>query len=265
VPTLVSGKEKGMILGGTARNPEDVQALHELGLQFAEISILDPFGFSEQTRVYGELRRKFEFEYVCHGPREGDPNDIHALEKVYFPKVKGILPHMKSLGMPLLTIHLWLDSRFVSKEAIQYKIDLLRRVSRMTSDARITLCLENLSETPDDLELAFQEVSPLQLTLDIGHAQLLTEVNRSHEFLDRFPERIKHVHMHDNRGGRSHLDDVHLPPGEGIIEFDSIFQKLRRTGYSGKVTLELKTEEIRGCLSWVRGIIDGKKDKASEV
>jgi sugar phosphate isomerase/epimerase len=61
------------------------------------------------------------------------------------------------------------------------------------------------------------------------------------------------------------LDDVHLPPGEGIIEFDSIFQKLRRTGYSGKVTLELKTEEIRGCLSSVRGIINGKKHKASEV
>ena len=71
--------------------------------------------------------------------------------------------------------------------------------------------------------------------------------------------------MHDNRGGRSHLDDVHLPPGEGIIEFDSIFRKLRRIGYTGRVTLELKTEEIRGCLSSVRGIINGNKDRASEV
>ena len=87
----------------------------------------------------------------------------------------------------------------------------------------------------------------------------------SHEFLERFPERIEHVHMHDNRGGRSHLDDVHLPPGEGIIEFDSIFRKLRRIGYTGRVTLELKTEEIRGCLSSVRGIINGDKDRASEV
>jgi len=34
-------KEKGMILGGTSRSPEDVQALHELGLQLAELPILD--------------------------------------------------------------------------------------------------------------------------------------------------------------------------------------------------------------------------------
>jgi len=38
---LANGKEKGMILGGTARSPQDVQALHEFGLQFAEIPILD--------------------------------------------------------------------------------------------------------------------------------------------------------------------------------------------------------------------------------
>jgi len=254
-----------MILGGTARSPQDVQDLYELGLQFAEIPILDPLGFSGEIGVYGELRRKLDFEYVCHGPREGDPNDIYALEVDYFPKIKEILPHMKYLGMPLLTIHLWLDARFVSKEAIRYKIDLLRRVSSMTSNARIALCLENLSETPNDLEFAFQEVALLQLTLDIGHAQLLTQVNRSHEFLDRFPERIKHIHLHDNRGGRSHLDDVHLPPGEGIIQFDSIFRKLRRIGYCGRITLELKTEEIRGCLSSVRGMIEGKEYRVSEV
>jgi sugar phosphate isomerase/epimerase len=253
-----------MILGGTAKSPQDVEALHGLGLGFAEIPILDPSGFSEQSRAYGELRRRLGFEYVCHGPQEGNPNDIHALEKGYLPKIKEILPHMERLGMSLLTIHLWLDSRFVSEDAIQYKIDFLSRAVDLATDAQITLCLENLSETSADLELAFQEVALLQMTLDIGHAQLFTEVNRSHEFLDRFPERIKHVHVHDNRGGRSHLADLHLPPGKGIIGFESIFQKLRRTGYSGRVTLELKTEEIRGCLPYVKRLVSGKKDRTGE-
>ncbi len=260
----MDGREQGIIIGGTARSPQDVQFLQELGLQFAEIPILDPSGFSEQTAIYASLKQNRPFEYVCHGPREGDPNDIPAIETQYLPKIKEILPQMKSLGMPLLTIHLWLDSRFVSEEAIRYKIDLLRKFSSMTSDAGVTLCLENLSETSNDLEIVFQEVALLQLTLDIGHAQLLTEVNRSHEFLDRFPERIKHVHMHDNKGGYSHLDDIHLPPGKGIIEFESIFRKLRRTGYCGRVTLELKTGEIRRCLSYVQRLINGNRDRETE-
>jgi len=253
-----------MILGGTARSPKDVQALQGLGLGFAEIPILDPSAFSEQVRIYEELKEGLEFEYVCHGPREGDPNDIHALDKDYYSKIKAIFPHLKSLGISLLTIHLWLDSRFVSEEAIRYKISLLRRLSSIASDEQVTLCLENLSERSTDLEFALQEVATLQLTLDVGHAQLLTEVNRSHEFLDRFPERIKHVHMHDNRGGRSHLDDLHLPPGEGIVDFGSVFRGLRRIGYSGRVTLELKTDEIRGCLSYVKGLISGNKVRARE-
>lgn len=253
-----------MILGGTARSPQDVEVLHELGLGFAEIVIPDPSGFSEQSRIYSELRKSLSIEYVCHGPREGDPNDIRALEKEYLPKIKEILPYMESLGMRLLTIHLWLDSRFVSEKVIRYKIDFLRRAVNLASDARITLCLENLSETSADLQFALREVGLLQMTLDIGHAQFFTEVNRSHEFLDRFPDRIKHVHVHDNRGGRSHLADIHLPPGKGVIGFESIFQKLRRTGYSGRVTLELKTDEIRGCLPYVRRLVSGHKEGTGE-
>jgi hypothetical protein len=44
-------KEKRMILGGTARSPQDVEVLHQLGLGFAEIPILDPSGFSGQSRI----------------------------------------------------------------------------------------------------------------------------------------------------------------------------------------------------------------------
>jgi sugar phosphate isomerase/epimerase len=248
---------KSIDLGGTARSPQDVIALYELGLQFAEIPIVDASKFSNELRTYQELKDGFGFYYLCHGPREGDPNDTETLEKDYLFKVKQTFPLMQRLGMSLLTIHLWLDYRFVREKTIQYKINLLKRIVTIASESQITLCLENLSEAPDDMEAAFREIPLLKMTLDFGHAQLLTEVNRSHDFLCRFPDKVKHIHMHDNRGGDSHSDDIHLPPPEGIIDFKSIFMRLRQIHYSGTMTLELKPDEIRKCLPYVKSLIAG--------
>ncbi|MBW2207424.1 MAG: hypothetical protein JRG79_10985, partial [Deltaproteobacteria bacterium] len=54
-------------LGGTARSPEDVQALHTMGLQFAELPLTDRF--SEGVDVYRELKDRLGLYYLCHGPR----------------------------------------------------------------------------------------------------------------------------------------------------------------------------------------------------
>jgi sugar phosphate isomerase/epimerase len=249
--------DKRIDLGGTARNPQDVIALHELGLQFAEIPIGDASKFSSDLHTYQELKNRLGLYYLGHGPREGDPNDTEALEKGYLSKVMQIFPLMQRLGVSLLTIHLWLDPHFVREKTIQYKINLLKRIVTAASKLNITVCIENLSETPDDMEAAFRETPLLWMTLDLGHAQLFTEVNRSHDFLGRFPERIKHIHIHDNRGGQSHLDDLHLPPSEGIIDFESIFMRLKQIRYSGTMTLELKPDEIRTCLPYVKRLIAG--------
>ena len=242
-------------LGGTARSPEDVVSLHELGLQFAEIPITDNDKFIRLKNAYKELKENSGLYYLCHGPREGDPNDIKALENSYFPKLIQILSGMPDLDMRLLTIHLWMDPRFVSREAISYKIGFLNRLIDKGREAGITICLENLSETATHLSDVFKVLPHLNLTLDIGHAQLLSNQNTSYGFIDRFPERIKHVHIHDNRGGDSPDDDLHLPVGKGIIEFGKIFRKVKEIGYHGTITLELRPPEIKACLPYVKQLL----------
>lgn len=242
-------------LGGTARSPEDVRALYELGLQFAEIPITNPANFSHLVKTYTSLKNAMGLYYMCHGPREGDPNDTQALEKVYLPKIEAILPIMKSLDMSILTIHLWLDSRFVSEKVITFKISLLKRIIERAGDGEITICLENLSEKAADMERPFKEIPELCMTLDLGHAQLLTKENRSFGFIQNFPQRIKHVHMHDNRGGHSYRDDTHLPPGEGVVDFKEIMKKLKDMGYIRTIALELTPIEIGRCLPYVRDLV----------
>lgn len=242
-------------LGGTARSLEDVQRLHNLGLQFAEIPITDPGKFADQVKDYKGLRDKLGLYYLCHGPREGDPNDTRSLENEYLPKVLQILPLMTQLKMSLLTVHLWLDQRFVKQDVVSFKIGLLRKITDIATEAGITICLENLSEQASDMAAVFDELPSLYMTLDLGHAQLLTEGNRSYEFIRQCPERIKHIHLHDNRGGHSYRDDLHLPAGEGIVDFEKIFNRLEGIGYDRTITLELKPPEIKKCLGYVKKLL----------
>lgn len=251
----MTGNKCKIRLGGTARSLEHIEILHSMGLEFAEITITNPSTFSSVVSEYKKLKDRLGISYVCHGPREGDPNDLRQLENEYLPKVLGILPLMTELEIPHLTLHLWLDPRFVKEESITFKIDLLGRIIRKATDRGVLICLENLSESASHLSAPFDALPSLHLTLDLGHAQLLTEVNTSYEIIGRYPERIRHVHLHDNRGGHSAIDDLHLPPGEGIIDFEKIFGKLREIDYDRTISLELKPHEIERCLEDVKGLL----------
>jgi sugar phosphate isomerase/epimerase len=248
---------KKIDLGGTARSPEDVASLYDLGLQFAEIPITDPSKFMPLVPLYESLQKKLGFYYLCHGPKEGDPNDMETLNRVYLPRVFELFPIMRTLSMRLLTVHLWQDRRFVKKNALESKRDILNRMVEKAAEYQVTVCIENLSEEARDLEAAFHEIPSLMMTLDLGHGELLCEKNRSLGFIEKFPEKIKHVHLHDNRGGNSHTDDLHLPPGEGVIDFKGLFEALRRINYERTVSLELKPHEIRKCLAYVAELVSG--------
>ena len=230
--------------------------LNELGLQFAEIPITNPEKFLGYIENYQDLRDDLDFYYLCHGPREGDPNNADTLENTYLPKLMHILSIMPRLEMRLLTIHLWLDPRFVVPDLIAYKVGFLKRVLERAGDSDIRVCIENLSETAEHMAPIFDALTSLSLTLDLGHAQLLSDKNTSFGFLETFPDRIRHIHLHDNLGGNSQADDLHLAVGKGVVDFDAIFPRLNQTGYDGTLTLELKPEEIRDNLDRVKQLLN---------
>jgi sugar phosphate isomerase/epimerase len=243
-------------LGGTARSPDDVISLRKLGLQFAEITITNPADFHLLQDNYRALLRVTDFFYLCHGPREGNPNDMHTLESIYFPKLLHILSIMPELEMRLLTIHLWMDPRFVLEETIVYKIGFLKRLTERASGSGITVCLENLSENALQMAEVFAAVPLLNITLDLGHAELLSNENTSFGFLENCLDRIKHIHLHDNHGGNAADDDLHLPVGEGKIDFHKIFQRLHAVHYRGTMTLELRPVQIESCLGYVKQLVN---------
>ena len=252
---LGSVKRSKIALGATARNPEDVLRLHDLRLEFAEIAIQDLDNFKKKINKFLELKEKTKLYYLCHGPKEGNPNNVTTLKRDYFPHILEILDIMPTLNMSLLTLHLWMDRRFVKPDVIDFKIKLLKKIIDKAREGGIVICLENLSEDWYDLKMAFSEIALLKLTLDMGHAQLLREENASLGLIKAYPDRIRHIHLHDNIGGNTPDNDLHLPPGRGIVDLKNIFNALSKIGYMGTVTLELKPQEIESCLGFVKTFI----------
>ena len=134
------------------------------------------------------------------------------------------------------------DKRAISGLILKEKIKALREIVDYGKRNSVAINLENLTETADDLDRVLNAEPDVGITLDVGHANLHGLENISISIIDRLGQVIRHVHLHDNRGGTGRYDDLHLPIGHGRVEFKPIIASLCDMGYRGTMTFEVKPE-----------------------
>ena len=111
-------------------------------------------------------------------------------------------------------------------------------VGTLREQAATLLHVSNLFHIPQQAQLA-QLLDPLPslgLHLDIGHANLMVEKNTTGEIIETYGSRLRHVHLHDNKGGTV---DLHLPLGSGNLDLVRHLRTLKQCGYDGTITLEV--------------------------
>ena len=125
-------------------------------------------------------------------------------------------------------------------EAIDLFVEGLKPLVEHAHDLGVMLLIEPephlLLETTDQyLEVAERIDAPsLGLNFDVGHAYCVSEdIPRA---IAKLAPHIRHYHFEDIAASRVHH---HLIPGEGAIDFASVFEAIRETGYDGWLTVEL--------------------------
>jgi sugar phosphate isomerase/epimerase len=132
------------------------------------------------------------------------------------------------------------DRRFF----IERNLETLRELQPYAAARGIGLMLENL---PGDFNSASQLGELLEpmpevgLHLDVGHANLQVAESTMEELLAAYGIRLRHVHLHDNKGGGA---DLHLPLGTGTVDLVRAVRLLQDHGYDGTITLEVFTPDI---------------------
>jgi sugar phosphate isomerase/epimerase len=135
-------------------------------------------------------------------------------------------------------------------------IDRLKRLVERAEQTDVVIFFENHNKEPDQAEVHYlphnvEETgwffdaiqSPhFQWAFNIAHGHLVPEGWQG--FLDVFGvDNIGQVRLNDNRGDY----EVHLVPGEGTIDFPTLFAALRKRGYTGWFSLGFgdKADKVR--------------------
>jgi len=233
-----------IIIGGRAHNLDEVIAVSKLGFPFIEISLDNPETVSGWIPRLLEIKNTFSTSFLAHYPNEDNPFDVAILRDIFLPRIKLLMEISRQLDINKATLHFWIDKRWAQPEIIRGKLEILSRIVEYGAEYGITVCIENLSERPDSFAPAFEAIPGLRMTLDIGHAQLLAKQNTSFGFIENYFPRIAHIHAHDNNGGTSVKDDLHLPLGEGSVDYKAIFKSLIEKGYDSTITMEVKPKDM---------------------
>lgn len=169
----------------------------------------------------------------------------HVFEKVQnasIDEIKHDIATFNNLGAQKVTLHY----NFFNPIQFFQERDIIRVWSRALSvlvpfaeQQGIQLILEHFiidRRTINILDEIFRQFEPLGFHLDIGHANLGSETNYTQKLLERYGNRLSHIHMSDNKGGTS---DLHLPLYCGTIHWEEIIRMLKAAKYDGTITLEV--------------------------
>jgi sugar phosphate isomerase/epimerase len=240
------------MLIGTMNHPshdvlKEIQWMAEMKFEFVDLTLEPPAAVSGKIdfRALRELLEKFKMPVVGHTAYYLPLcSPFESIRKAAVEELKECVAAFGQLGTKWMNLHPdrhapMHDRKFI----IDRNIASLKELYPVANKAGVGLMIENLPGSFNTVKQLSELLDPLPelgLHLDIGHANLLTDYNTTDEILKAYGSRLKHVHMHDNKGGSA---DLHLPLGTGTIELDYYVRALQSRGYDGTITLEVFTPD----------------------
>lgn len=229
---------------------KEINTIAELGFDYLELSMDQPEAhYSTVSENHTAIRKALETHgmgIVCHMPTFVSTADLtDSIRRASVTEMKRSLSVSADLGAEKVVLHPSMISgmgSYVPEKAKGYAFDFLSEMVDQADKLGVVICLENMMPhngfgyEPDELDIIFRTLPQLEFTLDSGHANLGDkEGNRLFKMVERFGDRIGHVHLSDNRG----IHDDHLALGRGNINFHGLVKMLHSIGYDNTITLEV--------------------------
>ena len=251
------------MLIGTMNHPArdvigEIEWMAAMGLEFIDLTLEPPAAAS--WRVDGHAIRaaleKYGMQVVGHTAYYLPMGSaFEEVRRACVAELRRCLEVFSTVGARWMNLH---ADRHTPMHPRQFYIEQnIRTFQELLPDARrlgVGLMIENLPgsyNTAAQLGELLDPLPELGLHLDIGHANLDVPHNTTEEILAAYGSRLRHVHLHDNRGGSA---DLHLPLGCGDLDVRRYVRALDRCGYDGTITLEVFTPD-KNFLQYSRDVL----------
>lgn len=242
------------MLIGTMNHPErriseEIEWMADAGMEFLDLTLEPPAAASWKINPV-EIRRALErrgMAVVGHTAWYLPlASSIPEIRKGAVAELRRCLYCFGEIGAKWMNVHPdrhtpWHDRSFFIEGNLASFEELMADVE----NSGVGLMIENL---PGDYNSAPQlgdllgRMRSLGLHLDIGHANLQVPQNTTSEILAAWGDRLRHVHLHDNKGGHA---DLHMPLGTGSVDVRAAVRALQACDYDGTITLEVFTPDRR--------------------
>ena len=132
----------------------------------------------------------------------------------------------------------------------EHYVEVARRLEslgRILADGGMTLTvhnhIDNMTETEEELDILLDGTDSRYVGLLFDTAHAVCGGSDPVRLCKKYASRIKHLHIKDTENllhGRPYFFKNRFTPlGEGVIDFPSIFEILKRSGYAGAYCVEL--------------------------
>lgn len=221
----------------------EIEWMAGIGMDFVDLTLEPPRASVDKvdTRAVRSLLADNGMQIVGHTAYYLPLcSPFETIRRACVEELKRCIAAFAEMGAPLMNLHPdrtapMHDRKFIIEKNLQSLRELFVEARRFG----IGLMVENLPGTFNtvmQLSELMDSLPELGLHLDIGHANLLTDRNTTADLLTAYGSRLRHVHLHDNKGGSA---DLHLPLGAGTIEVAHYIDLLQSAGYDGTITLEV--------------------------
>jgi sugar phosphate isomerase/epimerase len=259
---LIEEKAKDMLIGAMNHPAQDVlnevRWMAEMGLEFLDLTIEPPAAASWRIKPV-EIRRELE----RHGMKVVGHTAYYlpfasAFDGIRQAAVQELVRGLElfaEVGARWMNLHPDRHAPMHDRSFyIQQNLVSLQELQEHAGRVGVGLMIENLPGDFNDASQLAELLDPmpqLGLHLDIGHANLMVPHNTTEQILRAHGKRLRHVHLHDNRGGHA---DLHLPLGAGNLDLRRELSALKECGFDDTITLEVFTPD-RHFLAYSRDVL----------
>lgn len=223
----------------------NIQRLKNAGAHRVELMLDgEPWdGFEDKMDLLAEELMGLDVQYAVHSPvwNVNLTAGNQRIRKAAMASYKDSILFAKKIGASHVVLHPgFRDIPFESRETARKRAKAaIRELAEFNADYGVPLLVENVGNADSSVftmeeYMAFFEDLPesVRSIIDIGHANITGwDVT---ELIARLGARIQAFHVNDNDG----VQDIHMAIYEGNVDWNPIFQAMKRSGHEYDLILE---------------------------